>query len=450
MERYRRRSDSGAAPRRIGGQHVVMRAIATLRPSKNARVHSKRQLKLLKRSIERFGFVNPVLIDGDNRIIAGHGRVKAAAEAGLLSVPTLQVDHLDDEEIRAYVIADNRLAEKAGWDPALLAIELKELSDIGFDIEPLGFEQAEVDLILEEAAEATGKAGLEERIPQAQEVAVSKPGDLWHCGKHRLACGDARLPATYERLLEGQKASYLFTDPPYNEAIRNVSGLGKTRHREFVMASGEMKSDQFAAFLEDSFRQMAAHTSDGSLHHICMDWRHVWEMMIAGNAIYSELKNVCVWCKTNAGMGSLYRSQHELIFVWQKGPGSHVNNIELGRHGRSRTNVWTYAGANAFKKGREDELRWHPTVKPVALVADAMKDCSLYGALVLDPFGGSGTTLIAGEKTGRKARVIEIDPLYVDVAIRRWQAYTGKFAVHAESGRTFEEVEDDQITANGA
>ena len=232
--------------------------------------------------------------------------------------------------------------------------------------------------------------------------------------------------------------------PPYNDAIRNVSGLGKTHHREFAMASGEMNSEQFSNFLEEIFRQLADHTSDGSLHHICMDWRHAWEMLTAGRTVYWALKNICVWSKTNGGMGSFYRSQHELIFVWQKGPGSHVNNIELGRHGRSRTNVWTYQGVNTFKQDREDELRMHPTVKPVALVADAIKDCTLHGALVLDSFGGSGTTMIAAEKTGRKARMIEIDPHYVDVAVRRWQAYTGKLAIHAESGRTFEEIEETQ------
>jgi DNA modification methylase len=426
-------------------QRIVVKPLHALRPSKNARLHSRRQIKLLKRSIERFGFINPILIDKNNRIIAGHGRVKAAEEAELDSVPTVEIDHLSDNEIRAYIIADNRLAEKANWDKGLLAIELHELSEIGFDIEAIGFEPAEVDLIFEDAAEAEEQNGPDDTVPETEVVAISKLGDQWICDKHRIACGDARKAAAYDSVLSGEKASFIFSDPPYNVAIDgHVSGLGKTQHREFAMASGEMKAHEFMAFLEAAFRQMAAYSLDGSVHQICMDWRHAWEIMTAGRKVYRELKNICVWCKTNAGMGSFYRSQHELIFVWVKGSGHHVNNIELGRYGRSRSNVWTYQGVNTFKRGRENELRMHPTVKPVALVADAIKDCSLHGAIVLDPFGGSGTTLIAAEKTGRKARVIEIDPYYVDVAIRRWQAYTGKFAVHSESGRTFDEVEDDR------
>jgi DNA modification methylase len=414
-----------------------------LRPAKNnPRVHSDRQISLIKRSISRFGFINPILVDAENSIVAGHGRVKAAEQLDMITVPALRIEHLNDDEIRAYVIADNRLAEKSGWDRSLLAIELQGLNEIGFDIEDVGFETAELDILLDEAAEAAETNGPDDVVPAIEKSAVSTLGSLWICGNHRLFCGDAREAKEYGRLLEGKKASFVFTDPPYNVKIAgHVSGLGQTCHDEFRMASGEMSPEEFSAFLERVFRHMAAHSFDGSLHQICMDWRHIGEIIAAGKKVFYDLKNICVWCKTNAGMGSLYRSQHEFILVWLNGHGAHINNVELGRHGRSRSNVWTYPGVNSFRPGRNDELRMHPTVKPVALVADAIKDCSLRGATVLDPFVGSGTTLIAAEKTGRAARGMEIEPRYVDVAVRRWQAYTGKIAVEARTGLTFEQTE---------
>ena len=356
------------------------------------------------------------------------------------TVPVLRIEHLNPDEIRAYIIADNRLAEKSGWDRALLAIELQGLSEIGFEIDAIGFEPAEFDILLEEADEAAGADGPDDIVPVTEKLRVSKSGSLWICGNHRVFCGDARDGQHYGRVLDGEKASFVFTDPPYNVKIAgHVSSRG---HDEFAMASGEMSPDEFSAFLECVFRLMTTHSCDGSLHQICMDWRHIGEIISAGKNVFHELKNICVWCKTNAGMGSLYRSQHEFILVWLNGTGAHVNNVELGRHGRSRSNVWTYPGVNTFKRGRNDELRMHPTVKPVALVADAIKDCSLRGAVVLDPFLGSGTTLIAAEKTGRKARGLEIDPRYVDVTVRRWQAYTGKPALQADTGLTFEQVEE--------
>ena len=415
--------------------------INRLRPTKsNPRVHSDRQISLIKRSIQRFGFNNPILVDSANNIIAGHGRARAAQQLGMNTVPVLRIEHLNPDEIRAYIIADNRLAEKSGWDRALLAIELHGLSEIGFEIDAIGFEPAELDIVLEEADEAAGADGPDDIVPVTEKSPVSKPGSLWICGKHRLLCGDARDEQHYERILDGDKASFVFTDPPYNVKIAgHVSSRG---HDEFAMASGEMSPEEFSAFLESVFRLMSTYSCGGSLHQVCMDWRHIEEIINAGKKVFHELKNICVWCKTNAGMGSLYRSQHEFILVWLNGTGTHVNNVELGRHGRSRSNVWTYPGVNTFRRGRNDELRMHPTVKPVALVADAIKDCSLRGAIVLDPFLGSGTTLIAAEKTGRKARCLEIEPRYVDVAVRRWQAYTGKPALQADTGLTFEQAEE--------
>jgi DNA modification methylase len=418
--------------------------VRELRPyANNARTHSRKQIKQIARSIEKFGFCNPVLIDDNKQIIAGHGRVEAAELLGLEAIPTCRLSHLSEAEKRAYILADNKLAQAAGWDKELLAIELQGLIELDLDIELTGFETAEIDLILEEAGEATGTAsGPEDAAPEPSAgPAVSQLGDLWLLGPHRLQCGDARDGASYDALLEGAKAEFVFTDPPYNVAIDgHVCGLGRVHHREFAMASGEMTEAEFTSFLQAVFGLLVDNTVDGSIHQICMDWRHAWEMLSAGRAVYSELKNLCVWNKSNAGMGSFYRSKHELVFIWKSGTAAHINNFELGQHGRHRTNVWDYAGVNTMRPGRMEELSLHPTVKPVALVADAIKDCSRRGGLVLDPFCGSGTTLIAAERTGRKARALEIDPLYVDVAVRRWQTYTGKSAVLAGSDETFETV----------
>jgi len=279
---------------------------------------------------------------------------------------------------------------------------------------------------------------------------VSRLGDLWELGQHRLLCGDARDDGAYRRLLDGDKAEIVFTDPPYNVPIDgHVCGLGNIRHRDFAMASGEMTSAEFTTFLTSVFGRLAVHAIDGAIHFICIDWRHIAEMMAAGNEVYTELKNLCVWTKTNAGMGSFYRSKHELVFTWKSGTAAHINNVELGQHGRNRTNVWEYAGITSMRRGRLEELAMHPTVKPVALVADAIKDCSRRHGIVLDPFAGSGTILVAAERTGRRARAIEIDPVFVDVAIRRWQCFTGKSATLADTTKTFEEIEQER-TGGGA
>jgi DNA modification methylase len=267
------------------------------------------------------------------------------------------------------------------------------------------------------------------------------PGDLWVLGQHRLFCGDARRCEPFEALLQGERARMVFVDPPYNVPIRgHVSGKGRVKHREFAQASGEKTAAQFTKFLEECFGQLVEHSAEGSIHFVCTDWRHLDEMLTAGKRAYRELKNLVIWAKTNAGMGTFYRSQHELIFVWKNGRGKHINNFGLGEHGRSRTNVWTYAGANAFGRDRLSDLEMHPTVKPIALVADAIRDCSLRGDLVLDCFGGSGTTLIACEKTERKARLIELDPVYCDLIVRRWQPLTGERAVHADTGVAFDAI----------
>ncbi len=349
----------------------------------------------------------------------------------------MRVEHLSEEEKRAFIIADNRLAEKAGWDTDILAIELQGLSDLGFDIELTGFEIPEVEMIFNATEEPAAE---EEIVPDLKpDRVVSKLGDLWSLGDHRLLCGDARRREAFEILLSGGTAQLAFVDPPYNVRIHgHVSGKGRTKHREFAHASGEKSRAQFTKFLEDSLGLLAEYSVDGAIHFVCSDWRHLDEMLTAGRRTYQELKNLAVWAKTNGGMGSFYRSQHELIFVWKNGRGEHINNVELGRHGRNRSNVWTYTGVNAFGPDRLDALAMHPTVKPVALVADAIRDCSRRGDIVLDSFGGSGTTLIACERTHRKARLIELDPIYCDQIVRRWQKLTGQTALHGSNGRPFD------------
>ena len=424
---------------------VRYKRILELKPyDRNARTHTRRQIIQIAASIGEFGWTNPVLIDDEGGIIAGHGRVEAAKLLGLETVPTIRLQDMTEAQKRAYIIADNRLAELAGWDEEVLAIELQALGeiDLDFDLEVTGFETAEIDLLIE-SLDGSGFQDEADAIPEIDDSAppVSRLGDLWLLGRHRLFCGDATKAESFARLMGGEPAQMVFTDPPYNVPIDgHVCGLGSVKHAEFAMASGEMSVAQFTAFLETVFEHLATNSADGSLHFVCMDWRHVFELMSAARGVYSELKNLCVWNKTNGGMGSLYRSKHELVFVYKNGTAPHVNNVELGRYGRYRTNVWDYAGVNALGANRLDELAMHPTVKPVALVADAIKDCSRRGNIVLDAFGGSGTTLIAAERTNRRGYVIELDPRYVDVAIARFERLTGEAAVHAETGLTLADL----------
>ena len=418
----------------------------TLDPS-NPRRHSKKQIGQIAESIEVFGFIVPILTDRNGKTIAGHGRVLAARALGMTEVPTVCLDHLTSAEARAFLIADNKLTENATWDDQLLAQQLKELSLLGLDfsLEITGFEMGEIDLRI---------ASLEETPAQVDDPAdvlpegsagppVSKLGDLWLLGHHRLLCGSALDTLAFSALMGQEHAATAFTDPPYNVEIDgNVSGLGAIHHRPFPMASGEMDRAEFTAFLGQALRNMAAFSAAGSLHYICMDWRHIEELLTAGAEAYGELKNLCVWAKDNAGMGSLYRSQHELVFVFKQRGGAHRNNVQLGQFGRNRSNVWHYPGVNSFARcGEEGNLSaLHPTVKPVALVADAILDCSERGGIVLDAFLGSGTTVIAAERTGRRCYAMELDPVYVDTAIRRWQALTGGKAHHAAGGRLFDDL----------
>jgi DNA modification methylase len=420
----------------------------------NPRLHSDKQLGRLATSIRTFGCIVPILINGQLHVIAGHGRVLACRSIGMKEVPAIQVEHLSEQQKQAFMLADNRLAEKSEWDERLLGEQLKILAEVelNFPIEATGFEMAEIDLRIENLDPAIqGENDPADALPESSPIHVSRPGDTWELGGHRVGCGNALAFAAYQRLMSDRKANVVFTDPPYNVRIAgNFSGNGKIRHREFAMGAGEMSKPQFTRFLTGALSYLADYSTKGSLHYICMDWRHIAEVLEAGGAAYSELKNLCVWTKDNAGMGSFYRSQHELVFVFQNGKGSHRNNVQLGRFGRSRSNVWHYPGANSFSRNSSegDLLALHPTVKPVALVADAILDCSARGDLVLDPFLGSGTTVIAAERTGRICYGLELDPIYVDTVVRRWQRFTGLEGKHESTGQSFaqreKEVADDQ------
>jgi DNA modification methylase len=422
---------------------TIMEAVRKLRPSKrNARTHPKKQIRQLANVIRQFGWTYPILVDEDFEIICGHARWEAAKELGLTNVPILVMRGLSDAEKLAFAIADNKIATNAGWDRSLLSSQLGELASLlpeyNLDLQITGFEPAEIDGLLADLGDFEHDPA--DELNEIADTAVSRQGDLWQPGSHRLLCGDACDVSHLAKLMGRERAAMVFADGPYNVQISATVGRGKIKHREFAVASGELSPSDFIDFLKSWMRLALKFSEHGSIHYVCMDWRHLGELHAAGEEIFGLLQNLVVWNKTNAGQGSFYRSQHELIFVYKNGDAPHLNNIELGRHGRNRSNVWTYAGVNTFRKGRLDELTIHPTVKPVALVADAMRDCSRRGDLVLDPFMGSGTTILAAEQVGRRGYGLELDPRYVDAAIRRWQDFTRRDAILKATGQTFDEV----------
>lgn len=424
---------------------VRLAAISDLKPSpRNARTHSKKQIQQIAESIQQFGWTSPIVVDEAGRIIAGHGRFAASLDLRLRRVPTIVVSGLSEVEKRALALADNRIAAGAGWDRAILAAELGELAtllpELSLELGLTGFDAAEIDALAVDLIDSEQEP--EEIPPVLAAKAVTQPGDLWKLGDHRLLCGDARNSSALRALMVNDRASMAFIDPPYNLRIADIVGRGRTKHREFPSGSGEMSSSQFVAFQKAWMKLATEHSTNGSIHYICIDWRHLGQTLAAGEQVFSELKNIVVWVKTNAGQGSFYRSQHELVLVYKNGDAPHRNNVELGKHGRNRSNVWTYAGVNSFRAGRMAELSAHPTVKPVALVADAMRDCSQRGDIILDLFMGSGTTILAAERIGRRGFGIELDRTYVDVAVQRWQAFTGRDAILEATGQTFEEVMD--------
>lgn len=399
--------------------------IDRLRPSPtNPRTHSKKQLRQLAKAIERFGFTNPIIVAEDNTILAGHGRVEAVKGLGLTEVPCIRLTDMSEAERRAYIVADNKLAELAGWDEDLLTIELGFLVDSDFDLDVTGFTIGEVDRLVDGRAPKEDCDPADDRIPE-NAPARCQSGQIWRLGKHRLICGDALDPAVISALMGGELAEMVITDPPFNLPIDgHVSGNGAIQHRNFAHASGEMSREQFVTFLRSAFSHLVAHSKDGSIHFIFMDWRHLQEIHEAANGLYSELKNLIVWAKDTGGMGTFYRSRHELIFAFKNGTAPHHNAFELGQHGRYRTNVWQYRGATSFGPERMADLHRHPTSKPVQLIVDAIKDVSPRNGIVLDPFGGSGSTLIACHRAGRVGRLCEIDPLYCDTIIQRWEDFS--------------------------
>ncbi len=426
--------------------HPSVELVAThvLQPNeRNPRIHSDQQIQLVANSISRFGFVVPIIIDEQHRIVAGNARWHAAKLLNLADVPTIKVAFLSDADRRAFALAENRLAELGGWDQELLAEELNWLFENDYDIGITGFTLADMDFSIGSAEPLVESEQVE--LPDPNATAVSQLGDLWHIGPHRLYCDNILEAVSYETLLSGDRANMVFADPPFNVKIDgHVSGLGKVKHREFEFASGEMSQAEFTQFLRGMFRNCVLFSNPGSIHYHCMDWRHQREILDAADGVYSEFKQLVVWKKGNAGMGAFYRSQHELIYVFKSGKGRHTNNFGLGETGRYRTNIWEYAGANTFRKGRDQDLADHPTVKPTAMVMDAILDCSNRGDIILDPFSGSGTTLIAAHKTGRRGAAIEIDPVYVDTALARLAQASGLSPIHAD-GRTFDEVAADRL-----
>lgn len=430
-------------------EHVAIEAIKP--PKRLLRKHTDRDKKQYAKCIEALGLITPVIIDPAGVIVIGLIWYLGALQLGLRELSVIRVTHLAPAQLELYRIAEQRLSELAPWDDRALAETFKELSqlDLGFSLEVTGFSQGEIDFRIEnlESLQLEPAPDPADVVPAIVSAPVSALNDLWQAGPHRILCQSALQSDSFSTLMAGARARAVITDPPFNVPIQgHVSGKGRIRHREFAMASGEMSNEEFTAFLSGYLRRSTEHLSPGALLYIFMDWRHSAQILAAGQAIGLELKNICAWVKSNAGMGSLYRSQHELVFVFKHGKVSHRNNVELGRHGRFRTNVWQYPGCNSFERSGEEGnlLAVHPTVKPVQLLADAILDCTERNDIVLDNFLGSGSTLLAAERVGRRLYATELEPRYVDVAIRRWQRHTGQSAVHVPTGRLFDEIAADK------
>lgn len=413
-----------------------------LEDRKSARIHSAKQIQKLARSINRFGFINPIIVDSQSSIICGGARLMAAKKLGLNRVPVIRADHLSEQEIKTYRLADDRIAEDGQWDKNLLRVELNEILEIdeNFDLTLSGFETVEIDNLL--VLEDGGQTEKQDSAPEVNSAPrIARQGDVWWICDHRVLCGDARDIDAITMALNGDAPQLTVIDPPYNVPISgHVSGLGQNKHGDFAMACGEMDRETYVLFLKDSLAALSEVSPEGSLHFVFMDWRHIRDLIEAGEAIFDAFKNLVVWRKSNAGMGAFYRSQHELIAVFKKGTAPHVNNFELGQGGRYRTNVWDYEGCTSLGRERDEALSIHPTVKPVAMISDLIRDCTNRGDLVLDTFAGSGTTLLAAEKTGRTAILAEYDPAYVDVILQRAHSAVGVEPIHDETGLTLSEI----------
>lgn len=428
-------------------REITYRVLTQLKPfARNPRVHKKKQVEEIARSIQTFGFLVPILTDGEGNVIAGHGRLLAAKLLQMTEVPVICISDLTEAQIQAFRIADNKLCENSTWNERLLAETFKELSELTLDftLDTTGFSVGEIDVQIQGLSLIKPDEDPADDLPPGNPIRVAKVGDLWLLGEHRVLCGDARLAESFSKLMNGQLAVMVLTDPPYNLVIDGFcTGKGITKHSEFLVASGEMTPAEYCNFLQLVFRLMAAVLVDGGLVYVFIDYRHVDQMISAGKSVFSTFKNLAVWAKDRAGMGSFYRSQHELCCIFKFGNAPHQNHFQLGQHGRYRSNLWSYPCPVSFGTSRDEGeiLRLHPTIKPSGLIADAIMDVTRRGEIVLDPFLGSGTTVVAAERTGRTCFAMELDPQYVDLSIRRWQAFTGQNALHAASGRSFNELE---------
>ena len=429
---------------------IIMIPVDQLVPyANNARTHSDKQVGMIARSYEAFGFLNPILVTSGNVVIAGHGRMRAAQRLGLTAIPALFVEGLSDDQIRAYRLADNRLAELAGWDEPSIKIEMQHLDtiDLGFSLEATGWEMPQIDIMLNDAPPPAVRDGVSTDPDDVAEPilanATSRVGDIWLLGTHRLACGSALEPDVLRRVMNGKLARQVLQDPPWNIS---VAGFISTtdRHREFAMASGEMTEGEFQAFLDKNLDTLLPFVVNGAILEQFIDWRSVDKIILSGKSRGLELINICVWNKSNGSLGSLWRSKHELCVVFKKPGAPHINAVQLGRFGRTRYNVWDFPGCNSFSAERDEALAIHPTAKSVAMIGEAMRDVSNRGDIVLDCFMGSGTAIIAAERTGRIAFGVELDPLYVDAAVRRWQRITGGVATLEANGMPFAEVVEER------
>ncbi|AGH97679.1 DNA modification methylase [Micavibrio aeruginosavorus] len=406
--------------------------------SKNPRKITEKQKDKASSLVHATGFMMPIVVDQKKQVVIGHEWLEAAKILGLDDVPVIHLSDLSEADARALRIGYPKIIDLGEWDVTILAEEFEIMLNDKIDLSTTGFDLPEIDIILSEGrSENNDKDNEIVEIAPSQE-AVSKLGDLWLLGKHRILCGSATDPESYKILMGDQVAQAIISDPPYNVPNQgHTGGRGTVKHREFPQAHGEMTEGQFIEFLSQYLTSSTHHLCEGGLVYSFMDWRHEYEMLSASRSADLQKINLVIWNKNNGGMGSLYRSKHELVYVLKKGKAKHINNVELGKNGRYRTNVWDYAGVNSFKKDRMKELSTHPTVKPVEMIADAILDCTHLNQIVLDPFSGSGTIFIACEKTNRIGYGMDLDPLYVDAAIRRWEAHTGQNAIHATSKKAF-------------
>lgn len=389
--------------------------------SKERRIvtYSKATIRKLERAVRSSKFVPPVIVDRDGKVLLGHAYIDAAGRLGIDVLPCLIVDDENSLEAALGALAHERILREGEFADDALKKLFKEIEVAGFDLGVTGFEMSEIDIII-------GEPDTIDVVPtSAGGQSISRIGDRWACGPHHVICGDARDAEAYSRLLPDELARLIVTDPPYNVSI-GKHALTSSKHADFAMASGEMSESEFIEFLQRFLTLARKFSLDGALFYVAMDWRHLFALESAARAAGLSLFNFGVWAKTNAGMGSYLRSQHECFPIYKSGKAAHVNNNQLGKHGRNRSNLWTYSGQNAFAPDRDATLSAHPTIKPTDLVVDAILDASHRGDWVLDPFLGSGTTLIAAERTGRRCAGIELEPGFVDVALERWAAFTGE------------------------